>query len=88
MQAKDVDDRAILAVVHELAAKEGARHGPQSATATSWDVCEAIDAPKAVVRAKLAAMARRKLIDGCACGCRGDFALTETGKALLAERPP
>jgi len=36
-----------------------------------------------LVRAKMASLIRRGLVDGCACGCRGDFELTEKGLALL-----
>lgn len=34
--------------------------------------------------AKLAHMQRRGLIDGCTCGCRGDFEVTEKGMATGA----
>lgn len=30
-------------------------------------------APSNLVRAKLDRLVRRRLVDGCACGCRGDF---------------
>lgn len=30
---------------------------------------------------------RRGLLDGCPCGCRGDFELTAKGQALLADTP-
>lgn len=29
--------------------------------------------PRKVVAAKLAALLRRRLVDGCPCGCRGDW---------------
>jgi hypothetical protein len=39
-----------------------------------WDIEAGLaDFPAKVVRAKLQSMVRRKLIDGCTCGCRGDF---------------
>jgi hypothetical protein len=34
--------------------------------------------------AKIKSMHRRGLIDGCVCGCRGDFELTDAGRAVLA----
>ena len=38
--------------------------------------------------AKMASMIRRGLVDGCACGCRGDFMLTAKGLwTLRALRP-
>lgn len=40
--------------------------------------------PMKLMRAKMASLMKRKLVDGCVCGCRGDFELTEKGKAHLA----
>jgi hypothetical protein len=31
------------------------------------------DFPPKVVTAKLGSLVRRKVLDGCTCGCRGDF---------------
>lgn len=28
---------------------------------------------------------RRKLVDGCTCGCRGDFEITDAGEAFINE---
>jgi hypothetical protein len=39
--------------------------------------------PHKVVVAKLAKLIRRGLIDGCACGCRGDFEITTLGRFFL-----
>lgn len=33
--------------------------------------------------AKMRSLKRKGLIDGCTCGCRGDFTLTDKGRALL-----
>lgn len=42
--------------------------------ASLWDVEAEFPAlPAKVVRAKLGALVRRKILGGCACGCRGDF---------------
>ncbi len=40
-------------------------------------------APAHLVRAKLAKMIRKGLVDGCACGCRGDFEVKVTRDAEL-----
>jgi hypothetical protein len=42
--------------------------------------------------AKMRSLIKRGLVSGCACGCRGDFEITDEGKAFLiksalAERP-
>lgn len=40
------------------------------------DLCSMLpDFPVKVVKAKLYQMIRAGLIDGCTCGCRGDFTL-------------
>lgn len=43
------------------------------------------EAPYNLVRAKCARLIQRTLLDGCACGCRGDFELTETGRQYLED---
>jgi len=39
--------------------------------------------PVKAVKERLNSLIRRKLITGCTCGCRGEFAITEAGKAAL-----
>lgn len=40
--------------------------------------------PHKLLMAKLDHMERRGLIDGCTCGCRGDFTILDKGRALAA----
>lgn len=42
--------------------------------------------PWKVLQAKLKALRRRGLIDGCACGCRGDWELTTEGVAYAKRK--
>lgn len=42
--------------------------------------------PDKLRRAKVKSMLRKGLIDGCACGCRGDFELTDKGRQILKDR--
>jgi hypothetical protein len=72
IQAKDIDTDAILRFVSIGARDEQwTMFGP---------ICELMaDIPPKVVRAKLAKLIRQGLLDGCTCGCRGDFELTEAG---------
>lgn len=71
MQAKDLSD----AVVLEALAKVRGKHGV-SRWSSLWDVQAALaDVPPKVVLAKLRSMVKRNIIDGCCCGCRGDFEL-------------
>lgn len=76
MQAKDIDDRAVLAAVKELA-------GPDDHWAMRWDLETKLGVPEKVLRAKCDALIKRKLLDGCTCGCRGDFELTRAGEEIL-----
>lgn len=39
--------------------------------------------PENLVRAKMNMLIRRGLVDGCSCGCRGDYEITDKGKALI-----
>lgn len=38
--------------------------------------------------AKMGQLIRRGLVDGCFCGCRGDFYITDAGREFLARTPP
>lgn len=75
VQAKHVPQDKILAA---LKAKRGVWHlhreraaGPMPSLLDS--VPELRDFPEKVVRRALGAMARRGEIQGCDCGCRGDW---------------
>lgn len=37
------------------------------------------------VQAKMRKLGKRGLIDGCFCGCRGDYELTEAGRIWLSD---
>jgi len=42
--------------------------------------------PDKLALAKMRQLMKRGLVDGCACGCRGDFVITDEGLAFLAKR--
>lgn len=71
MQAKDINDAEILAAV-ELDMKVRGTEGFGAAWST---LCERSfpHVPPKVVRAKLRSLTKRGLLQGCNCGCRGDF---------------
>ena len=48
---------------------------------TNFDLLTEIwyNVPPKVMQAKLKKLIKRGLLDGCACGCRGDFEVTEAG---------
>ena len=73
-KAADIPDAAILTAVVE------ARAARSLLWATRWDIAARFpDMPFKVVSAKLNAMVRRGLLDGCgSChDCRGDFTVIE-----------
>lgn len=72
MKAADITDAAMIQAVRDH------QRGPVGAALR--DVEEAFPGvPNRVVLAKLRILLRRKLIDGCGCGCRGDFRVTAAG---------
>lgn len=38
-----------------------------------------------LVLAKMRQLIKRHLVDGCGCGCRGDFVITDKGKQWLID---
>ncbi len=67
--AKNISDELALSAIR---AKRG-MYGV-SEWATLWDIQQYLDQyPPKVVKAKLKSLVKRRVIDGCACGCRGDF---------------
>jgi len=69
VQAKHITDERCLRAVR---AARG-RHGVAD-WSSLWDIQEEMtEYPAKVVQAKLASLLKRKILTGCACGCRGDF---------------
>jgi len=89
MQAKDVNDLEVLRVIAELMRIEWRKR--PSEDEYLWTCTRDIAArfpavPEKIMLAKLAALVRRKLIGGCACGCRGDFYLLPAGWGMIGEQ--
>lgn len=42
------------------------------------------EVPYKVGRAVMASLIKRGLVEGCTCGCRGDFEITDKGREVLA----
>ena len=82
-QAKDVADEVALGAFR----RARGRHGVP-AWATLWDVQDELPAfPPKVVQAKLRSLVQRGVLDGCACGCRGDFEEPEPEPATSSVEP-
>ena len=75
-QAKDISDDAILAVVDQFCTDNPKRgYAPWAFTR---DIQAALpEFPEKVVLAKLRSLVKRGMLNGCACGCRGDFHRSE-----------
>jgi hypothetical protein len=81
IQAKDVDTDALLRLVAPASIDE-------RWTMFSWLVDNLPAVPPKVLRAKLAKLIKQGLLDGCVCGCRGDFELTPAGAARIGVELP
>lgn len=72
MKAADLHDEEVIAAVKALQ--------PGYLGALRSDLEEHFMAyPPKVVLAKLRRLVKRGLLDGCGCGCRGDFTVKEQG---------
>ncbi len=69
-QSKDISDISVLNAIKKTTAEHG---GMWSCLGHVQE--ELAQFPERVVLAKLKSMIKRKLIDGCACGCRGEFTI-------------
>ena len=89
LQCKDIPDRAILSI---LAANPGRWHGWWE----GWNEGDfgmpsvrpafPASAPDSLILAKMRRLIARGLVDGCTCGCRGDFEITEAGQRYMEGR--
>lgn len=83
MKASDTTDLAVLSL---LGKNPDSWHmfwepGPGYLSA---DPAFAPETPFKVRLAKMRGLVKRGLVDGCTCGCRGDFTITPKGIARLA----
>ena len=85
MQCKDIPDEPILRL---LAASPGQWHcigdGYGHMPSVSPGMPSGI--PDKLALAKMNMLLRRGLVDGCGCGCRGDWEITAKGLDWLARR--
>lgn len=80
MQCKDIPDPPILEFLAALNGRWATWFGDEydnSVTRAMPGV------PAKLALAKMRMLIRRGVVDGCPCGCRGDFVLTDKGKAEL-----
>jgi hypothetical protein len=91
MQCKDIPDAPVLAFLNNL---------PVPWTWGTWfwsddykpenSVLNVMPpgTPEKLALAKMRRLMQRGLVDGCDCGCRGDFELTPKGRLWLAQASP
>ena len=74
-KASDISDATMLDAVARFLHEHG------KPWATTWDLQEMFpEFPLKVVVAKCGQLIWRGLMNGCTCGCRGDFRLTHAGR--------
>lgn len=82
MQCKDIPDRPILEFLASLNGRSAHWHDPELETSVRRAMPP--QTPPKLACAKMAMLIRRGVVDGCPCGCRGDYTLTDAGRAVLA----
>lgn len=75
----EVTDVEFLRAIEAVSAASGYGH------ANLWPLAEHLDVHENRVKSKARRTYRRGLTLGCICGCRGEFQLTDAGRALLAD---
>lgn len=79
IKCADIPDRPILEFLETLG-----RWGTwYSGAANSVTNAMPADIPWRLVHAKMRRLIHRGLVNGCSCGCRGDFELTDAGREWL-----
>ena len=82
MQCKDIPDKPILEF---LAKNPTAWHNWYFGNDKDVHLAMPNKVPDKVVLAKMRKLIRRGLVDGCPCGCRGDFVITKKGLAEIGK---
>lgn len=77
MQCKDIPDAPIINFIESFGG-EWCNWWDGSEKDVRLAFPQGRDTPTNLFLAKMGSLIRRKKIDGCACGCRGDFAPIQT----------
>lgn len=81
MQCKDIADVPVLAFLDGLDGQPATWCWPHGGNDVAFVMPDST--PPKLVLAKMRMLMKRGLVDGCGCGCRGDFELTDLGRAYL-----
>lgn len=84
MQAKDIPELPVLQFLATMPCRTAtwfwsAGYKPDNSVINAMPS----GTPAKVALAKMRGLIKRGLVDGCGCGCRGDFMITEKGRVLL-----
>lgn len=79
MQCKDIPDVPVLAFLRSLSGQRANWYAGERNVASAMPA----NTPAKLVLAKMRMLLKRGLVNGCGCGCRGDFELTDLGRAYL-----
>ncbi len=82
MKCKDIPDTPILSFLKGLNGK-WANWFPENAERSVQAAFPKDVQGTKLVLAKMRMLIRRGLVDGCCCGCRGDFVITDKGIKYL-----
>lgn len=80
MKTSDIPDDAFLAAVQDV-------HDSKGMWANTGEIAEALNVPVKLVLSKARRLINRRVLDGCTCGCRGDFEIPGWRGATLGQRP-
>jgi hypothetical protein len=83
MQCKDIPDRPILEFLLGLNGRWGTWFTYEPMPDNTVVLAMPKGTPEKLVCAKMRQLIKRGLVDGCDCGCRGDYVLTDKGRAAL-----
>lgn len=83
MKCKDIPNKPILRFLKEQ--DRWCTYGNSMFMPTVQDVMPT-DTPTKLQLSKMKQLIKRGLVDGCTCGCRGDFEITSKGLEYL-EKP-
>lgn len=83
MQCKDIPDRPILEFLDSLNGKWANWFGNEYKESVTHAMPDGV--PEKLALAKMRQLMNRGVVDGCGCGCRGDFVLTDKGRAELCK---
>lgn len=92
-QAKDIPNEHMIRLVKALAISPSVHqtrplkfHYKPGRWVMIWEICRVWnEIPELVIKAKLRKLISQGYLDGCWCGCRGDFELTPKGEEFLAD---